>query len=222
LHVIDVDNAVLTLKVIGTVAPIAVYFLTLGVVNSQACPRLVSGRWDFIILTGIFLPALFWPVAAIHSSMGWQAVLVLVLAAGLGLRAMLPHPWKQWVIYNADVPRAADAVGRALDGLGWQYQREGETVFALPDLRMKIEVGGLGLLNAVNLHIHTDAHSPEKAEVATLIGAVDASLRRYQLLPTAAGLFLVLIGAGLMIVPMWMMTRHMRDIVEAIERLFVA
>lgn len=219
---IDVDNAILALKVIGTIAPIGVYFLTLGVVNSQASPRLVSGRWDFIVLTGIFLPALFWPVAAIYSSMGWQAVFVLMLAAILGLRTMLPHPWKQWVIYNADVPRAADAVGRALEGLGWRYQRDGETVFALPDLRMKIEVGGLGLLNAVNLHIHTDAANAEEAQVASLIGAVEASLRRYQLLPSAAGLFLVMIGAGLMIVPMWMMTRHMRDIVEAIERLFVA
>ena len=219
---IDIDNAILTLKVIGTVAPIAVYFLTLGVVNSQASPRLVSGRWDFIVLTGIFLPALFWPIATLYSSIGWQAVLVLALAAGLALRAMLPHPWKQWVIYNADTPRVADAIRRALDGLGWRYQREGETVFALPDLRMKVEVGGLGLLNAVNLHIQTDARNPEDAELASLIGAIEVSLRRYQLLPTAAGLFLVLIGASLMIVPMWLMTRHMRDIVEAIGRLFVA
>jgi hypothetical protein len=220
--VIDVDNAILTLKVIGTIAPIAVYFLTLGVVNSQASPRLVSGRWDFIVLTGIFLPAFLWPIATLSSSMGWQAVAVLALAGGLGLRAMLPHPWQQWVIYNADTPRAADAIRRALDGLGWRYLREGETVFSLPDLRMKVEVGGLGLLNAVNLHIHTDARNAEETEVASLIGAIEVSLRRYQLLPTAAGLFLVLIGAGLMIGPMWLMTRHMRDIVETIQRLFVA
>lgn len=218
----DSDNVILTLKVIGTVAPIAVYFLTLGVVNSQASPRLVSARWDFIVLIGIFLPALFWPVATLSGSIGWQAVLVLVLLAGLFLRTMLPHPWKQWVIYNADTPRAAEAIRRALAGLGWRYQPEGETVFAVPHLQMKVEIGGVGLLNAVNLRIHTEAASPEQVEIASLIGAVEVALRRYQLLPTAAGLFLVLIGAGLMIVPMWLMTRNMHDIVEAIQRLFVA
>lgn len=219
---IDIDSTILTLKVIGTIAPIAVYFLTLGVINSQACPRLISGRWDFIILTGIFLPALFWPLAPLCASIGWPAMVGLVVLAGLGLRAMLPHPWKHWVIYNADTPRACEALRRALDGLGWRYQQEGEAVFAVPHLRMKLEVGGLGLLNTASLHIRTDAPGPQDIQADLLIGAVEASLRRYQLLPTATGLFLVLIGAGMMIVPMWLMTRHMHDIVEAIQRLFVA
>ena len=222
VEVMDFDSAILTLKVIGTIAPIAIYFLTLGVINSQASPRLVSGRWDFIILTGMFLPALFWPLGSLSSSIGWKAVLVLILPGVLALRSMLPHPWKHWVIYNADTQRAVESVRRAIEALGWTFQQESETLFAVPDLHMKIEVAGLGLLNAVNLHIRTDAKTPEEVEVASLIGAVEAALGRYQLLPTAAGLFLVLIGAGLMIVPMWLMTRHMRDIVEAIERLFVA
>jgi len=218
----DVDSTMLTLKVIGTVAPIAAYFLTLGVVNSQASPRLISGRWDFIILTGIFLPALFWPLASLGSSFGWKVVLVLVLPGVAALRAMLPHPWKHWVIYNADTQRAVESVCRALVGLGWAFHKENETTFSVPAVGMKVEVTGLALLNAVNLHLRTDARSQARADAALLIAAVEASLCRYQLLPTAAGLFLVLIGAGLMIVPMWMMTRHMHDIVEAIQRLFVA
>jgi len=218
----DVDGTVLTLKVIGTVAPIAAYFLTLGVINSQATARMISGRWDFVILTGIFLPALFWPLASLAALLGWNAVVVLVGGGGVVLRLMLPHPWKQWVIYNADTRRAVDAVGRALAGLGWTFYQERETIFAVPGLNMKLEVSGLALLNAVNLHIRTDARSREDAGVDMLVDAIEAALCRYQLLPTAAGLFLVLIGAGLMIVPMWMMTRHMHEIVEAIQRLFVA
>jgi hypothetical protein len=222
MHVMDVDSTILTLKVIGTVAPIAAYFLTLGVVNSQASPKIISSRWDFIILTGIFLPALFWPLASLESSIGWKAVVALILPGIAVLRAMLPHPWKHWVIYNADRQRAAESVRRALVGLGWTFRQEDETVFAVPALDMKVEVTGLAPLNAVNLHIRTDAQSGEQVQAALLIAAVEASLRRYQLLPTTAGLFLVLIGAGLMIVPLWMMTRHMHDIVEAIQRLFVA
>jgi hypothetical protein len=218
----DFDSAILTLKVIGTVAPIAFYFLTLGVINSQATPRLISGRWDFIILTGMFLPALFWPLGTLSASIGWKSILLLILPGILALRAMLPHPWKHWVIYNADTQRAVESVRRALEALGWDYRQETDTVFAVPDLDMKVEVAGLGLLNAVNLHIRTDAATPEQVQVAPLIGAVEAALGRYQLLPTAAGLFLVLIGSGLMIVPMWLMTRHMRDIVEVIQRLFLA
>lgn len=218
----DVDSTMLTLKVIGTVAPIAAYFLTLGVINSQASPRLVSGRWDFIVLTGIFLPALFWPLASLGSSIGWKAVLALILPGIAALRAMLPHPWKHWVIYNTDTQRAAESVSRALVALGWPFHKENETTFAVPAVGMKVEVTGLTLLNAVNLHIRTGARSHARADAARLIGALEASLCRYQLLPTPAGLFLVLIGAGLMIVPMWMMTRHMHDIVETIQRLFLA
>lgn len=216
------ENAILTLQVILTIAPIAAYFLTLGVVNSQSRPRLISGRYDFLLLTGTFLPIVFWPLASVSNTYGWHLVLAIALLAGLGLRTVLPHPWKHWVIYNADAAMAGVAVRSALDRLGWQYRQDSPRIFRLTDRQMRIEITGLGLLNAVNLHVHTDAANPAEAQLDPLIGALGASLRRYELLPTATGLCLVLIGAGLMIVPMWMMTRHMRDIVEAIERLFVA
>lgn len=217
----EIERAILTLKVILTIAPIAGYFLTLGVVNSQACPRLVSGRRDFLVLTGTFLPIVFWPLAAVFNSFGWQVVVAVLVLTGVLLRAMLPHPWKHWVVYNADASLASAAVRHALDRLGWDYQQEGDTTYTVAGRRMKVEVAGMGLLNAVNLYIRTDAKDPAEAEAAALVEAVSGSLRRYELLPTAAGLFLVLIGAGLMIVPMYMMTHNMRDIVETIQRLFV-
>lgn len=217
----EVQSAILTLKVILTIAPIAGYFLTLGVVNSQACPRLVSGRRDFLVLTGTFLPIVFWPLAAMFYSLGWQAVLAVLVLCGLLVRAMLPHPWKHWVIYNADVSLASAALRQAFGRLGWDYEPDGDASYTLSERHMKVEVTGFGLLNAVNIYIRTDARDAREADVHSLVEAISGSLRRYDLLPTAAGLFLVLIGAGLMIVPMWMMTHHMRDIVETIQRLFV-
>jgi hypothetical protein len=217
----EIQSAILTLKVILTIAPMAGYFLILGVVNSQACPRLVSGRRDFLVLTGTFLPIIFWPLAAVADSFGWLMVAAILVLSGMLLRTMLPHPWKHWVVYNADASLASTALRQALDRLGWEYEQEGEATYSLPRRQMKIEVAGVGLLNAVNLYIRTEAKDPAQAEVATLVEAVSGSLGRYELLPSPAGLFLVLIGAGLMIVPMYMMTHHMRDIVQTIERLFV-
>ncbi len=219
----DISSTIWALKVIGIIAPIATYFLVLGVINSQARPRLVSGRWDFIVLTGIFAPALFWPIGSLYSLLGPQAILLLLLAGGLALRVVLPHPWKQWVIYNTDADRAGQAVHAALERLGWDWQQSDDPrTFEVPDRRVRIEIGGLALLNAVNVQIHTDAQDPREVDIDALIGEVEGVLGSYQLLPGAAGLCLVLVGSGLMIVPMWLMTRHMGHIVEAIQQLFFA
>jgi len=216
-----IESAILTLKVILTIAPIAAYFLTLGVVNSQACPRLVSGRQDFLLLTGTFLPIVLWPLAALFHSFGWHAVLAVLVLSAVLLRMMLPHPWKHWVIYNANADLALASVRHALDRLGWDYRQEGEAAFLLPGRHMRVEVAGIGFLNAVNLFIRTDKSDAGPDEATPLVEAVSHALRRHELLPAPAGLLLVLIGSGLMIVPMWMMTRHMRDIVETIQQLFV-
>ncbi len=176
----EIQNTILALKVILTIAPIAGYFLVLGVVNSQASPRLVSGRRDFLLLTGTFLPILFWPMAAVWNAFGWYTVVGLLLTCSVLIRSMLPHPWKQWVIYNANTSVASAALRRALDQLGWDYHQDG-MAYTLPRHSMKIEVSGLGPLNATNLYIRTDIADPDQAEVTALVENVRRSLARYQL-----------------------------------------
>jgi len=115
----NTDQAIFALKIVLTVAPLAAYFLMLGVVNSQATPRLVSARRDFLVLTGAFLPAFVWPVPVLLTGLGLQALVAAVVIAALLLRARLPHPWKHWVIYNADAALASSAIERTLQRLGW-------------------------------------------------------------------------------------------------------
>ena len=47
----DVQQVILLLKVVILVGPPAVYFVVLGLLNSQGVPRLVNARNDFLALT---------------------------------------------------------------------------------------------------------------------------------------------------------------------------
>ena len=54
----SVQQVILVLKVLVLVAPIAVYFMLLGLLNSQPTPRLINARSDFLILTAALCPLL--------------------------------------------------------------------------------------------------------------------------------------------------------------------
>ena len=71
------------LQVIINLAPIAVYFLVLGLVNSLARPMLVDARSDFLVLTLVFVPVMVWPVPFLVGNGLWWVVLVgLTIGAG--------------------------------------------------------------------------------------------------------------------------------------------
>src|SRR5262245_6602083 len=76
------DPAVSALLVFLNVAPIALYFLVLGLVNSHARPYRISSRSDFVALTSVIVPFLFWPVPSLVVSGLWW---LLALEVGLVL-----------------------------------------------------------------------------------------------------------------------------------------
>ena len=50
------------LMLVGNVAPVAIYFLTLGLVNSHSRPYLTTSRSDFLSLTIVLIPLFLWPL----------------------------------------------------------------------------------------------------------------------------------------------------------------
>ena len=106
------DPAVRALLLFLNVAPIALYFLFLGLVNSHARPHRVSSRADFVALTSVMVPVLFWPVPALVVSGLWWLMILEVAAATWAFLHLLPRrhgmvlhrpPQQQWNIWIVSI-----------------------------------------------------------------------------------------------------------------------
>ena len=99
----------LTVQVATVVVPVAIYFLLLGLLNSQRHPQLIAGRTDFILLIAAFAPTFLVPALALVGASAW---VIVALAAVLAVTALLAPARKgNWVVYNitsAEVLRAAE------------------------------------------------------------------------------------------------------------------
>jgi hypothetical protein len=218
------DPAVASLLIFLNVAPIGLYFVTLGLVNSHARPHRVSSRADFIALTCVLVPVLCWPIPALAGARLWW-----LLAAGMGLAAvlflrLLPDRDAGWVIYNISEGRwrqalqnAARSVGLAGEWTGrcWQDRERG----------LRIEYGTIPLLRNVSVRVltGTDAAGPgglPRERLARLEQALDRHLGRFEQLPSASGALLLTLGVAVMILPLWVLGRHAPDVAAAVARLF--
>jgi hypothetical protein len=131
---------------------------------------------------------------------------------------LLPKPGAGYVIYNIsessclrlleDAIRAQRLSGEWADH-SWTSDCGGLT----------IHVRKFALLRNVTLGI--EARSPQARRWAQHLGdELHARLDRVAQLPSTMGACLVLVGAGLLILPMWMVGRHIQDLAEAISHLF--
>lgn len=206
----------LLLKVVLLVGPIAVYFMVLGLLNSQARPKLVNARTDFLILTAAVFPVLLVPAApVVGQGRGWL-VLPLLAVAALALWALLPRPDSGWVIYNLSGPRARVLLLRCLRDLGWSFQETGRGL-EVPRLGLTIQLSGLPVLRNVTCHLKCDRFA-EGARLSELLGGrLESALARQDQLPSAAGSCLMLVGIALMILPLWMMSRHSDAVAQVVS-----
>ncbi len=208
--------AIDSLLVVGLVAPIAVYFLMLGLVNSHSRPCLVSSRSDFVSLTIVMAPLLIAPMPALaNRSLWWLLPLELVLAAW-GFFSMLPGRSDGWVIYNISARRCRAAIDAALRDLGWVGRWKGD---AWQGDCGELTLSSIPLLR--NVTIHADWQTSRSADrLGELDRALQRRLMRIEQLPSTAGACLLVLGVALLAMPIWMMGRHIQDVVEAVVHLF--
>ncbi len=218
------DNAyqvAVLLKLLLLVGPIAVYFIVLGLLNSQSVPRLVDARTDFLVLTFAVCPVLLAPAPSLwQQGYGWVLAPALALAA-LVMRALLPRRNSGWVIYNLSVHRARVLVERCLRDLGWRFEAA-DGVLKVTQPGLEIRFSSLPVLRNVTCHLaFADDASRETLE-ARIRDRLETALSRQQLLPSLAGSCLMVVGIGLMILPLWMMSRHSDAIAEVVTRLLLS
>jgi hypothetical protein len=213
----DSYQVVDVLMLVGNVAPIAIYFLILGLVNSHSRPWIVTSRSDFLALTSVLIPVLLWPVP---DFVRWQLYVPLgagLLVAAVAFWYMLPGVNAGFVVYNVAEPRCVKLLTAALGQLGLSGHWDGR-VWHSDTGRLSIEVRKFGLLRNVTLHF--DAHDETTRDLIPPIGhTLHARLQTVAQLPSHMGAGLVLLGLGLMILPMWMVGRHIHDLVDAVSYL---
>jgi len=143
----------LSVQAATVMAPVAVYFLLLGLLNSRPRPQLLTARSDFILLNVAVLPIFCLPVLSFVGASAWT----LPAAAGaiLAVAAFLAPRAGQWVVYNISMPEALRAAERALRAMGLAYRREGRALVC-PDASLRLRLRAVTLLRNVSLSAEGD------------------------------------------------------------------
>jgi len=215
------DQVVFVLQLILLLGPLAVYFLGLGLVNSQAYPVLVNARADFTLLSIAFFPLILGPVVYLVQHGLFVLALGVVLAVAVLFCALRPSRRFAWVIYNISSQQCRRMVEQACRRVGWSVARsDDEYVIAPPGIRLT--VNSLSWLRNSTLRLAWDDPARAGTGEAEFVAALEAELRREAMLPSATGASLVVIGASLLGVPMWYLFHHMNAIVDVVRRILFA
>jgi hypothetical protein len=218
------SQVILVLQLLLNLGPVALYFLILGLANSQRSPRLVSARADFIALAIVFLPVLVWPVPMmVAAGWTWALVPVGVIVGGVFL-ALLPRADAGWVVYHATRSQAAQMIERALGRLGWtSVPHGGGAVWCVPEARLRLRITAFSWLGSVSVHVAPSVGSTvPRAAISRLGAELERELNRHELLPSPVGPCLVLVAIVLWAVPVWMMFRHIDAIVDVVQEILFA
>lgn len=206
------------LMLVLCIAPVAVYFLTLGLVNSHSRPWMISGRSDFISLTVVLIPLLIWPLPMLVQARQWWILGGAVFAMSAMFYRMLPSVRAGFVIYNIAEKRCLRLVQDSIASLGWHGEWAGAQ-WTSADRSMSVTLRGFSPLRNVTLNIEsqTERHA---SDVEALRTAMERRFESIAQMPSTMGACLVMLGLGLMIIPIWMVSRHIDDLVDAVTHLF--
>lgn len=208
------------LMFVANLAPMALYFLALGLVNSHSRPYLITCRSDFLLLTCVLMPLMIWPVPALVGSGGWWALGGACVVFAAGFLRLLPGPHTGFVVYNVSEAQCIRMLREAISRLGWSGQWDaGGSIWRSERDDLVIKLSKLAPLRNVTLQVQVRTPA-DFSRVADLGRVLHERLSNVQQLPSTMGAALVVIGVALLILPMWMVGRHIDDMVDAMSHLF--
>jgi hypothetical protein len=213
------DQVMFVLQVVTALGPVAIYFLGLGLVNSQARPFLISARRDFSLLAGAFLPLILVPTATMAQNGHGYLALAVVTGVVLLFAIMLPPRRGVWVVYNVGPDQLLALLQRACRRQGWSMAMEGDLLTIQPP-GLQISRHSIHWLRNATLELHGNSrHTPAESE---LLAALREELSRESMLASPTGASLVVVGASLLGLPMWYLFHHMDLIVEVVRHILFA
>ncbi|RPI59765.1 MAG: hypothetical protein EHM48_08370, partial [Planctomycetaceae bacterium] len=113
------ENLGFAMRLTTVVAPVGIYFLVLGLLNSRRHPQLLSGRQDFSLLF-ISLSLLFLLPLASYVGLSMTGAVLLALALAAVVFFLSPQD-RMWVIYNLPRMEARSAIARSLRAMNVDF-----------------------------------------------------------------------------------------------------
>ena len=194
----------------AVVAPVALYFLVLGLLNSRAHPQLLSGRMDFAILTIAISPLLLLPML---NWLGLSPAFAAAAIAVVGVGALILVPRGQtWVLYNVQGEQARTAVASALRRMGLEAQFQ-EGAYLLDGARVLVS-GFSPLRNATIRLLGGDKSLARRFE-----RALWDVLRGYEVQASPMAVSLLLVAAAMLVAPLALVAHRVPEIVRLLTDL---
>jgi hypothetical protein len=194
----------------AVVAPVALYFLVLGLLNSRAHPQLLSGRMDFAILTIAISPLLLLPML---NWLGLSPAFAAAAIAVVGGGALVLVPRGQtWVLYNVQGEQARTAVASALRRMGLEAQFQGGA-YLLDGARVLVS-GFSPLRNATIRLLGGDKTLARRFE-----RALWDVLRGYEVQASPMAVSLLLVAVAMLVAPLALVAHRVPEIVRLLTDL---
>jgi hypothetical protein len=199
-----------SLRIVTTVAPVALYFLLLGLLNTRRHPQLLTGRQDSALLTLAMSPLVIAPIIYWLGG-GLQTALVcgLVLAAGVWI--LTPRD-RTWVIYNLPASNVRRTTERIFRSLGVETQ---STDAGLRFEDGEVEISHFPVLRNVTLRLTGgDGELWQKFETR-----LQEQLQHVETEPSPMAVTLLLLATTMIVAPMTLMVHHAPEIVRLLTDL---
>jgi Ca2+/Na+ antiporter len=184
------------------VAPVAVYFLILGLLNTRRHPQMLTGRQDFAVLFVAICPLLVVPVLAM---VGITLGTILLAACAIVAAIYLLAPrGENWVIYNVSDGQVRRALRLALAKLDTSFETVGRGEIQLPQSGASIHLSHFALLRNVSIRIEN-----ADSELARSIEAeLHKQLCRLTPEPHSMAVIMLLVATAMLVAPMTFMAHH--------------
>ncbi|MCD4699685.1 MAG: hypothetical protein K8R91_03820 [Phycisphaerae bacterium] len=144
----------LAIQVAAVVAPVAIYFLLLGLLNSQPNPQMLSARSDFVLLNAAFAPVFCVPVLNYFGASAWTVPVVIGMMLTLAL-VLAPRRASNWVVYNITLPAALRAAERVLTAMGESFDPRDRNLH-LKGKGLVLKFSAMPLLRNVSISVEGD------------------------------------------------------------------
>jgi len=200
----------LSLQIATVAIPVALYFLILGLLNSQRKPQILSERLDLSLLLAAFSPLYLTPLLRwIGAPPVGVFITVAIMIGGIALAA--PGAKRGWVVYNISTKKLLQSLSRSLRRANLPFERRGDEF--LLEMGPRIRISPFPLLRNVSIAIEgvDEAHRPAvqrfEAELRRGLGQVEVTAS-----PMAASF--VLIATAMIVVPLVFMAGRMPEMVR--------
>jgi len=208
------EQVILIVKLALYIAPPALYFVILGLVNSQGRAHVVSGRRDWLSLMMVFFPILVWPTAYLVEAGRWNLFAMVTLGWVLFLWLSTPDELASLVGYNTTENRCRRALEAVLDSLGIPFRGQDRAIL-LPDHDIRITFNSMAVLRNVTVHFDGPLHRHEGL-LRELRGRLAARLWQAQCTPALGAACLLIAGTVMLMLPLFMMIRHIDALVKVV------